>query len=237
MALSELARHLRLPKSSVHCLLLTLEHGGYLRRRKDKRRYVLDVKLFSLANMAMPGIELRERAAPFLLALMKETNLTVHMAILEQCDVILIYKIEPSSIPRVTATWLGKRMDAHCTGVGKALLAYMPNDELGRLIKEHGLPRHNENTIASIRKLKETLVQIKEVGYSVDDEEDEVGFRCIGSPLFDDTGQAVAAISIAGTVLQITEENLHVFAEKVKKTANAISRQMGYSSAGRNTAP
>lgn len=156
------------------------------------------------------------------------------MAILEQYDVILVYKIESLGFPRLTTTWLGKRMEAHCTGVGKALLAYMPNDELGHLIKEHGLPRHNENTIASIRKLKEALVQIKEVGYSVDDEEDEVGFRCIGSPLFGDRGQAVAAISIAGSTLQITEQNLHRFAEKVKKTATAISRQMGYSSARQN---
>ena len=227
LALSELARNLQLPKSSTHCLLLTLERRGYLHRHEHTRRYLFGLKLFSLANMALAGIELREQAAPFLRTLMEATGLTVHMAILDQDDVVLADKVEPQGLFKL-ATWIGKRMDAHCTGVGKALIAHISEEELDLLIKEHRLPRHNENTIASSRKLKEQLAKVRKLGYAVDNEEDEIGLRCIGSPVFDNTGRVTAAISIAGTVSQITDGNLSALADKVKKTASAISQQLGF---------
>lgn len=227
LALSDIARNLRLPKSSTHCLLLTLERRGYLHRHEHTRRYLFGLKLFSLANMALAGIELREQAAPFLKALMEATGLTVHMAILERDEVVLVDKVEPPGLFKL-ATWIGKRMDAHCTGVGKALIAYLREADLDHLIKEHRLPRHNENTVASTRKLKEEVTRIRKLGYSVDNEEDEIGLRCIGAPVFDSVGQVVAAISIAGTTSQITEQNLSALAEKAKQAASAISQQIGF---------
>lgn len=226
LALSDLARNLHLPKSSTHCLLLTLERCGYLRRHENTRRYLFDVKLFRLANMALSGIELREHSGPFLRLLMKGTGLPVHIAILERDEVVIVDKVEPPGAPKL-ATWVGKRMDPHCTGVGKALIAYLPEDDLCRLIKERRLPRHNENTIASTKKLREELARIRKLGYAVDNEEDEIGLRCIGSPVFDATGHVAASISIAGTISQITEQNWPALAEKVKQTALAISRQIG----------
>ena len=226
LALSDLARNLHLPKSSTHCLLLTLERCGYLRRHEFTRRYLFDLKLFRLANMALAGIELREQSGPFLRLLMEETGLPVHIAIMEQDEVVVVDKVEPPGAVKL-ATWIGKRMDPHCTGVGKALIAYLPEEDLCRLIKEHRLPRHNENTIASAKKLKEELARIRRLGYAVDNEEDEIGLRCIGSPVFNATGHVVASISIAGTTSQITEQNWAALAERVKHTAAAISRQIG----------
>jgi DNA-binding IclR family transcriptional regulator len=154
LPLADLARQMGLPKSSVHCLLLTLERRGYLHRNQRTNRYLFGLKLFSLANMALSGLELRERAAPFLHKLAEKTRLTVHLAILEQNEAVLIDKVEPLGAFKV-ATWLGKRMDVHCTALGKALIAYLPEEELGRLIRERGLPRHNDNSIVSPKKLKE----------------------------------------------------------------------------------
>jgi DNA-binding IclR family transcriptional regulator len=230
LGLSELARNLQVPKSSMHCLLLTLERRGYLHRHKHTHRYLFGLKLFSLANMALAKIELREQAAPLLRTLMESTGLTVHMAILDQDGVVLVDKVEPPSIFKL-ATWIGKRMDAHCTGVGKALIAHISEEELDALIKRHGLPRHNENTISSGKKLKDALAKVRKVGYAVEDEEDEIGLRCIGSALFDKTDRVVAAISIAGTVSQITDEKLASLISKVKRIASDISLELGVDAA------
>jgi DNA-binding IclR family transcriptional regulator len=230
MTLAEIAHHLHLPKSSVHCLLLTLERHGYLHRHERSNRYLFGTKFFSLGNMALSGLDLRETAAPFLRALMEATRLTVHMAILERFEAVLIDKVEPPGIFKL-ATWLGKRMDVHCTGVGKALIAHLPDDELDLLVREQGLPRHNDNTVVSLRKLKEDLACIRKLGYSTDDEEDEVGLRCIGSPVFDRAGKVVAAASISGTTTQIREDNSQALALELKRTAAAISRALGYHAA------
>jgi DNA-binding IclR family transcriptional regulator len=211
----------------MHCLLLTLERRGYLHRHKHTHRYLFGLKLLSLANMALAKIELREQTAPFMRALMEGTGLTVHMAILDQDEVVLVDKIENHGLVKL-ATWVGKRMDAHCTGVGKALIAHISDQELDALIKAHGLPRHNGNTISSVRRLKEQLAEIRKMGYAIEDEEDEIGLRCIGSAIFDKTGQVVAAISIAGTVSKITDHNLSSLALKVKSTAADVSQQLGF---------
>lgn len=227
LTLAELTHHLALPKSSTHCLLVTLERCGYLQRNQKTSRYMFGLKLLTLASLAVTRIELREQARPFLEALVDGTQLTAHLAVLDRNEAVLIEKVAPLGLLRV-ATWIGRRMDAHCTGVGKALIAHLPEEELDRLLRENGLPRHNNKTIASFKRLKEELAQVRRLGYSLDDEEDEVGFRCIGAPVFDHSGAAVAAISVAGNIVQIRQDNLPRLASKVIQTASAISRELGY---------
>lgn len=228
LTLPEISRSLSFPNSSTHYLLVTLERRGYLHRNPRTSRYMFGLKLFGLASLALTRIELREQARPFLQALVQSTRLTTHMAILEQGEAVLIERVEAPGILRL-ATWIGKRMDVHCTGVGKALIAYLPAEQLNGLIKEHGLPRHNQNSITSACKLKEDLAETRRRGYSLDNEEDEVGLRCIGAPVFDHTG-VVAAISVAGTTGQIHPENLTKLAGKLVRTATTISRQLGFQS-------
>lgn len=226
LTLAEITRHLGIARSSAHYLLSTLERKGYLQRNSQTARYMFGLKLFSLANMALSGLGVREQAVPFLNALREKTRLTVNMAILEHHEVVLIEKVEPPGILRL-ATWVGQRLPLHCTSLGKALLAYLPEVELVRLI-EPGLLRHNENTIVSAKKLKEQLARIRQLGYSVDDEEATIGLRGIGAPILDPTVRAIASISVAGTTAEITPENSSSLAEKVKQTAVAISQQIGF---------
>jgi DNA-binding IclR family transcriptional regulator len=112
----------------------------------------------------------------------------------------------------------------------------LPPAQLEELLTQHALPRHNENTIVSARQLKEQLERIRKVGYAVDDEEDEIGLRCIGVPIFDRENRVVAAISVAGTTAQITRENRSKLAELMKSAAFAISRRLGFQS-GNATCP
>jgi DNA-binding IclR family transcriptional regulator len=179
-------------------------------------------KLFSLANMSLIGLTLREQAAPFLRSLAGRTGLTVHMAILERGEAVVISKFEPAGIFRL-ATWIGKRMDVHCTSLGKALIAHLREEEVLRIVKAHGMPRHNENTITSQKKLLQDLALCVKRGYALDDEEDEIGLRCIGYPIRDGEGNAQAAISIAGTTSQITPENVNHLSQMLIETAANIS--------------
>ena len=227
LTLAELSRRLALPKSSAHNLLITLERRGYLLRNNTTHRYMCGLRLFSVANMALNSAELRERVATFLQALMQRTRLTVHMAISEGDEAVLIEKIEPLGLVRI-ATWVGKRMDLHASGVGKCLLAYLPEQEFLRMVRDHGLTRHNENTITSIRKLKLQMTEIRQTGYSIEDEEGEMGCRCIGAPVFDHSGHVVAAISVCGTTAQITIDKFVHFGQLVRRTAADISGALGF---------
>ena len=223
LTLPELSRRLSLPKSSTHCLLLTLERRGYLLRNERTRRYMLGLKLFSLANVALSGIKLREQASPFLHALMQRCRMTVHMAILEHDEAVIVEKVEPPPGVRRIATWVGKRLDLHCSAVGKALIAYLPEEKLLRLVGEHRLARYNENTLTSFRRLKEELDETRRRGYSIEDEEGELGCRCIGAPVFTGPGEAIAAISVAGTTAEIQPETIPQIGELVKQTAFHIA--------------
>jgi len=120
-------------------------------------------------------------------------------------------------------------LDLHCTALGKAYLAYRSDAEIDSLIKRHGLLRHNENTLVSVRRLKENLSLIRRKGYALDDEEEEIGIRCIGAPVFNAQAESVAAISIVGNTTRIGPDELPHLSEQVKRTAQAISQQLGYS--------
>lgn len=223
VTLSHLTEKLELPKSTGHALLLTFQRCGYVQRDEETGRYRLGFRLHALANMALCGISLRGHAAPLLYQLMQNIGLTVHLAILEEGEAILIDRIEPPGAPRL-ATWVGKRMSLHCTALGKALIARLPEPELDDMIRRQGLIRYNENTIASMKKLRMACDNVQKLGYAIDDEEEEIGVRCIGAPVCNDKGEVVAAISISGTKDQL--EDISVKAVRVRETALALSHHL-----------
>jgi DNA-binding IclR family transcriptional regulator len=226
-SVSEISRKLTLPKSSVHLMVGTLERRGYLQKHALSGKYCFGLKLVSLSRTALENLDLREEAKPYLQALMRKTGLTVHMAVLERNEAVIIEKIECPGLLRL-ATWIGRRLDVNCSGVGKALIAFLTDEEFDLQFKSKALARHNENTTVSTSKLKRELERVRSLGYSLDDEEDEIGFRCIGAPIFDYTKRVVAAISVAGTTAQIPNENLPHLGTIVKRAADGISLQLGY---------
>lgn len=226
LALPEVARRLKLPKSSAHTILVTLTREGYLARSPRTRRYTLTTKFVSLANQAIEGLRIREVALPYLRQLMMSTNLTVHLAILEHYDAILIAKMDPPGAGSLS-TWIGRRMEVHCTGMGKALIAALPEEEREEFLHSRVFARHNDNTIVSPRLLRQQFEAVRKLGYSVDDEEDEVGFRCLGAPIPGVDGQYLnAAISVAGTILTVSDSNKAELAAKLTRTAAQIGEAM-----------
>lgn len=228
LSVAEISRKLGLPNSSTDLIVKTLERGGYLQRSAHNGRYFFGLKLVNLGGVALDSLDLRQEAKSFLQALMHESGLTVHMAVPENNGMIIIEKLHDSGMLKL-ASFVGRRIDAHCTGVGKALIAFMPPEAFDQQISTRALARHNENTIVSMDSLKREVLRIRAQGYALDDEEDELGVRCIGAPVFGHDGRVIAAISVAGAVSQIPIERVRVTGEKVRLAAKSISLHMGYS--------
>jgi len=225
LTFSQVSSRLDFPKSSIHCLLVTFERLGYLQRLEGSGRYVADLNLLRIASAASYGITLRQKASPVLAQLTQQTGLTAHLAVLENGEALLIAKVEPSATPPV-ATWIGKRIDYHCTSLGKALIAWLSDQEIARLTKERHMLRHNENTISTLARLKEDLMRIRRLGYSVDNEEEEIGVRCIGAPVLGATGRVEAAVSVSGTIDQILEDDISRVGGLVKAAAFEMSQRL-----------
>jgi DNA-binding IclR family transcriptional regulator len=226
-SISEIGRRLKIPKSSAHLILTTLGRRGFLQRNTQTGRYHLGLQLVSLSRSALENLDLREEAKPFLRSLMQESGFTVHMAVLERDEAVIIEKVEAPGLVRL-ASWIGRRLDVNCTGVGKVLLAFLPEDELDHLLRTKEFARHNSRTIISKHALRRELKRVKQLGYALDNEEDEPGVRCIGAPVFDENGKAVAAISVAGTTSQIGIDRVPNLARQVKRAAGSISVRLGY---------
>jgi len=226
LSLSEISRTLALPKSSVYLLVTTLVRNAYLQKNIKTGRYCFGLKLVSLSRSALENLDLRQVARPFLQKVAQETRLTVHLAVLERGEAVIIDKIETPGMVKL-ATWIGRRLDVNCTGVGKALIAFIPEESFDRQITAKTLTKHNDRSIASIGALKKELVLVRKSGYAFDDEEDEIGLRCLGAPIFDNGREVVAALSVAGTVTQIPMERVSELGKKVKQAADAISASLG----------
>jgi DNA-binding IclR family transcriptional regulator len=226
LTLRELASLCGLPKSSVHGIVVTLQRCGYLHRNPRSSRYLFARKLLMLANDALSGLELKEQAEPYMRLLVRRTQLPVHLGIIEHDEVVIVAKVESVLNHRAVGSWVGKRMELHCTGIGKALISHWSDAELERLAEHRTLPRHNENTISSLKRLKEELAKVRTLGYAVDDEEDVLGFRCLGAPVLDGNGNVVAAFSVSGTIDEITSDNVHKIAAEVQSAASACSRRL-----------
>lgn len=226
LTLRELAAICGLPKSSVHCIILTLQRCGYLHRNPRTSRYLFGRKLLMLANHALSGLELREYAEPHLRALARRTKLPVHLGIVEFDEAVIVAKMDLHPQASRIGSWVGKRMELHCTALGKALIAHWNDSEIMRLARERTLARHNDNTIWTVKKLGEELASVRRLGYAVDDEEDVLGFRCIGAPVYDAAGQVAAAMSVSGTTADITAENVVSLAAEVLTEAAALSQSL-----------
>lgn len=227
---SEISRKLGIPKSSASYILRTLERRGYLRREPETGRYRLGLKVLSLGGDAQANLDIADVALPFMRALVEKIHLTVHLAVLDQGEAVYIEKVEAPGFFRVN-TWVGRRMFLHSTSVGKCLLAWLPKHEVETLVKQQGLKKRTPKTITTITKLLADLEHIKNEGYAVDDEENSLGARCLGAPVFDVTGNVVAALGASGTLTQVDEASMPRVAEALKETARRISRQLHRSGA------
>ncbi len=220
--ITEISKNLHLGLSTVHRILFTLKSRGYVIQNLNTKKYRLGIKLFELGCAVQSTKRLVEITKPYLKRLSQSTNETANLAILEGKEVIYLDTIESPEILR-TEIMAGTRTPAHCTALGKVLLASISDGEFESLYKsDEPLSSLTSKSISSLEELKKNLKKVKEQGYAVDREEYKNGINCIGVPIFGRNGEAIAAISITGPASRFTLNEM----EKVKSKLIAISKDI-----------
>jgi DNA-binding IclR family transcriptional regulator len=222
-----ISRKLQIPKSSASYILRTLEKQAYLNRDAETGRYRVGLKILSLSRGALTGIDVREVALPIMRNLMHRTSLTCHLAILDGPDAVYIEKVEPEGFIRMD-TWVGRRMRVHATSVGKALVAHIPQERLEKILSDRGMEKRTPKTITTLSRLLKELEKVRSQGHAVDDEENNMGARCVGAPVFNQGGSIEAALGLSGTINQVNAQTMPRILEALKDAARHISMQLGY---------
>jgi DNA-binding IclR family transcriptional regulator len=217
---------LGLSRSTVHGLLATLRQHSLLSQDAGGH-YVLGVKLFELGMAAVSRLDLRTVAGPVLERLADEFQETVHLVINDGLDVVYIDKRESPQSIRIVSQ-VGHRLPGHCTGVGKAMLAFKPKAELEKLLAGVELERYTGNTITDKDQLKAELELVRQSGYALDNEEIIDGLRCVAAPIRDHTTQVVAALSVSGPSMRMKPEKVERVIPAVVQAVADISQQLGY---------
>jgi IclR family transcriptional regulator, KDG regulon repressor len=234
MGIRDLSSILKLPKGTVHRLLSSLAYMGYIRQDPDSKNYFLGLKLLELGNMVTNQLDLIRIAKPVLRRLAEDSGETVHMAILEQNEIVYIDKIESQmNVGGLKmSSRVGSRTPANSCAVGKVLLAYSSTDNINRLIQQKGLSRRTQNSITDPALFREHLTLVRKQEYAIDDEENEPGIRCVAAPIFGDKGSAVSAISVSGPAFRVTMELIReTLRKEVMGAASEISQLLGYTGA------
>ncbi len=229
IGISTLAKRLGLAKSTVHRLVSTLTAEGLLEQNPDNDRYRLGLGLFALGALVRRRMDIASQALPYLHELREITDETVHLATLDQSNIIYLFNLESHQAIRMRS-YVGARKPAFCTSEGRALLAFQAPEALARVIKD-GLFARTPDTNTDPAALRKTLNAVLRDGYAQDDEESEIGMRGIAAPIRDHSGQVIAAIGVAGPTQRLTKKALRGFVAPLVAAADAISARLGYRSA------
>ncbi len=228
MGLPELADLLEVDRSTVHRLLGTLQQRNYVIQDAQNKRYSLGMKVIEISRRALDSINFRAVAKPYLKNLSKETGESTNLFILANDHAVCVdYEASPS--PLAVSNDIGIIYIMHATAGGKVLLAFMPDQLSQKIITGSSLTPLTPRTITDANSLKLHLLQIRDQGYALDDEERYIGVRCIAAPIFDHTRKVIAGISMSGPASRVTLDRVRELSKIVVKTADDISMALGYS--------
>ncbi|MEN8905727.1 MAG: IclR family transcriptional regulator [Clostridiales bacterium] len=226
LSLSDITNSMNLSKSTVHRILSTLCNRGFTEKTFDKK-YKLGLKMLEFSSTYLNDIELKIEARSFIWDLTKKMGMPVHLAIRENMDVVYIDKVDVKNNIRIYSQ-IGKRVPVYCTALGKTLLGDMPKSELLPIFHNIKFYQYTEKTVINEMELLIQVETAKFNGWSLDDEEHELGIRCIAAPIYDYRGCIIAAISISGTNYMLKKEDDFKNGNYIAKVALDISKRIGY---------
>ncbi len=230
-SLREIARVAKLPPSTVHRLLHSLQQLGYVIQNETTANYALGESLILLGRKAEQQRDVREIARPSLEKLAQETSETVNLTTVVDNSVVQLDHVDSPNMLKVT--WdSGQRFPIHASASGKVFLAYLSAVDRERIFKSIELRPFTKRTVVDKNKSRAELEAIRERGYAVDDAEREEGVRCVAAPIFNSTGTVIAAVSVSGPSMRLTLPKLHELAQRVVKTARTVSAALGHQTDG-----
>lgn len=222
LSAAEINQRLGLNKTTTFRILRILEESDYLERAPESLKFRLGFKLYRLGSLVEGNVEIQKLAHPFLEDLKDKCDETVHLVVLHSGEALYLDKIEGKKAIRVVSR-VGMKLPAHCSGVGKVLLASLPEANVEKILRKRGLKRFTRNTISDLETLKKELARVRVQGYAIDNEEIEVGLKCVAAPIMDSRGEVIAAISISGPRDRFLESDIARLLPMVLNTSEQIS--------------
>lgn len=226
LGITDIARALDLPKSTIAGLIFTLEQNDYIDQNSTTRKYRLGFKLAERAGVFLDQFDLRRVALPVLEELCDSSNESVNLAIRDGEHVTYIERILGDNMLGMRSE-IGKRELIHSTALGKAMLAQLPTEEINNFVAGYDFIPVTPHTIVDPAVFLDEIQKTLTRGFAVDNQENELGGRCVAAAIFDYHGNPIAAISISVPVQRFPEERTSEFGAMVKQAAWAISKQLG----------
>ncbi|TET84544.1 MAG: IclR family transcriptional regulator [Anaerolineales bacterium] len=224
LSVSEVAARLGLNRTCSHRYLATLKETGYA-QQNEERRYRLTFRIFELGMKIADMFSIRQEALPYMHGLASQYNETVNFACLDGTEIIHIEKVDSKEILRIDLP-LGSRAPAYCTALGKAILAFLPQEELDKYLEAVELKPRTSNTITSKEKLKAELERVREQAVAIDNEEFAIGHRCVGAPILDRLGYPQYAISVSGVAMRMPQERVEEIKEGIRSVCAKLSSNL-----------
>lgn len=229
--LQDIANGLGMNTSTVFRFLQALSISGYVQQDPASSRYSLTTKICSVAHRVSSNIHLYDLALPIMKELAATFDESVCLAIEQSMKVVYIGVVQGPDQMLRTMQHIGNRAPMHCTGVGKLLLLNYTNEEIDTLVERKGLPSFTENTIVTRDALMAELNTVRRQDHAFDNEECEIGARCIAVPARDYTHKVVAALSVTGPIFRMTDERLLSKLDVIKEAGAKLSSLLGYDDA------
>ena len=224
--LSDLAVRTGLSTSTAHRLLTTLEKRRFVQFDRTESKWHVGAKSFAVGATFTRRRNFVAQATPYLRKLRDQTRETANLAVVDDQSIIVLMRIESREIMR-SLTKVGGRVAMVASGVGKAVLATYTDEDVGAIIRRHGMPRLTEKSIVRASDLFRELAAVRRQGYAVDDEEARMGLRCVAAVVFNDCSEPLAAISVSGMTSRVTQERLPELGKAVREVAAELTAAIG----------
>lgn len=217
-----------LHKSTAHRLLGALMARGYATQDEESKKYRLTLRLFELSGRVVDDIDVLEVARTPLEQLRNDTGEAVHLVVREKRDIVYIHKVESSRSGIRMFSRVGMRRPMYCTAVGKAILATLEIEKVKEIWEATTIRQYTDYTITSLEDLLKELERIRVVGYALDNEENELGVRCIATSVPDYTGHSHAAFSLSAPVVRMSDQRIEELAPVLLEARQKIGDGLGY---------
>ncbi len=223
--ITEISEKLGLNKSNVHNIISTFEHCGYVERNPATARYRLGSRILELAYVLNAGLGLQQVVRPFINALAQQVGEVVYFGIPKDGRVLYMDGGYPDNALTVRSM-MGEKAEMYCTAIGKAMLAFLPGEEMAPALNRQSMLPFTPATLTSRAALLEDLAACRARGYSVDNMEHEFGIRCVGVPVFNRNGALIGAVSVSGPSPRLEQDKVEAYAGLLKECAQNISQRL-----------
>ena len=225
----QVAASSRLPVSTVHRFLANLVTAGFL-KRDPEGIHQLGIACFSIGQAAVGQLDIRRLSLPYLRELNQQTRETIHLTVRHGLSAVYVEKLDSPEPLRIHSR-IGASVPLYCTAVGKVMLAYMPADDLDRILMQLDLKRLTPNSAGNLQELRTELFRVRKNGYASDLEEHELHIRCVAAPIWDHTGSVQSSLSITAPAIRMPVTRLRQLAPLIQAAGLRISAELGYHAA------